>query len=208
MANGRNLKKDNSRDAGAFIALPWSVVDCPAYIALSYPAKAMLIELARQYGGRNLNGTLLATSKYLQLRGWKSNALITRVLRELVEAGFIYQTVKGHRPNKASWYALTWYSLDKSSKYDYGAEAGFIRSAYRKKCPEKIKSLKPSTGLSTRPVALAKGVSTTLATPQEGAISLGLPNPPTPAGGDHLDTPSASFVASVRPLTTQQAPPT
>ena len=49
MANARNRgqKADTGRDAGGFVALPWSVMDCAAYARLSHPAKALLFELAR-----------------------------------------------------------------------------------------------------------------------------------------------------------------
>jgi hypothetical protein len=63
MANGRNngRKRDTSRDPGGFIALPWSVLDCPAYARLSHPARSLLVEFARQIGNDN-NGRLLASS--------------------------------------------------------------------------------------------------------------------------------------------------
>ena len=51
MANGRNPKKrghDSSRDAGGFVALPWSVLDSAAYQGLSHPARSLLLEIARQ----------------------------------------------------------------------------------------------------------------------------------------------------------------
>lgn len=139
MANGRNSRKkiDTGRDNGGFIALPWSVIDCPAYTNLSHPARSLLIEIARQYV-RDNNGRLLASASYLGKRGWNSSDVISRAKRELIDAGFIYETVKGHRPNKASWYAVTWYSLDKLDGYDSGAARGFIRSAYHSINKEKI----------------------------------------------------------------------
>lgn len=82
--------------------LPWSVLDCPAYRALSHPAKSLLMEFSRQYVKDN-NGRLLASTKFLKNRGWNSADVIHRAKLELVEAGLIYETVKGHRPNKASW---------------------------------------------------------------------------------------------------------
>ena len=46
MANGRNKLRrgDAGRDAGGFVALPWAVLDSPAYSGLSHPAKALLLE--------------------------------------------------------------------------------------------------------------------------------------------------------------------
>ncbi len=132
MANGRNkgAKGDAGRDAGGFIALPWSVVDSPAYQALGYPARALLTDIARQFV-RDNNGKLLCSMAHMGLRGWKSWDVLARAKKELLATGFIYETVKGHRPNKASWYAVTWRVLDKHSGYDAGAAEGFVRGAYR-----------------------------------------------------------------------------
>jgi len=74
---------------------------------------------------------LLASSAYLVKRGWKSNDVISRAKRDLIEAGFIFETVMGHRPNRASWYALTWQALDRLPGYDAGALESFRRSAFR-----------------------------------------------------------------------------
>ena len=133
VANGRNsrVKGDSGRDSGGFIALPWSVMDCPAYARLSHPAKALLLEVARQFV-RDNNGRLLTSGVYLARRGWKSSDVITRAKRELLDAGFIFETVKGHRPNRASWYAVTWQRLDKLPGYDTGAALCFERGAYQK----------------------------------------------------------------------------
>ena len=132
MANGRNkgAKGDSGRDAGGFIALPWSVVDSPAYQALGHPAKALLTEIARQFV-RDNNGKLLCSMAYLSTRVWKSNDVITRAKAELLSAGFIFETVKGQRPNKASWYAVTWRILDRHPGYDVGAAECFARGAYQ-----------------------------------------------------------------------------
>lgn len=132
MANGRNkgAKGDAGRDAGGFIALPWSVVDSPAYQALSSHARCLLIEVARQFV-RDNNGKLLLSRAYMANRGWKSVDMLTKAKRELIAAGFIYETAKGQRPNKASWYAVTWRALDRNPGYDAGAVEGFVRGAYR-----------------------------------------------------------------------------
>ncbi len=132
MANGRNkgAKGDAGRDAGGFIALPWSVVDSPAYQALSMHARCLLIEVSRQFVKDN-NGRLLMSRAYMGTRGWKSSDMLTKAKGELLAAGFIYETVKGQRPNKASWYAVTWRILDQHPGYDAGAAEGFVRGAYR-----------------------------------------------------------------------------
>lgn len=135
MTNQRNPRQkatNPDRDGNQYFALPHAVLDSAAYQELSPSAKALLIELGRQLG-RDNNGMLIATLKKLKPRGWRSNDVITRALKELKGAGLVYQTVKGYRPNRASWYAVTWYALAESKKYDTGATAGFVRGAYRLK---------------------------------------------------------------------------
>lgn len=118
------------RVAGGFLAFPHDVMDSPAYTSLSHTARSLLMELGRQYMSDN-NGMLVLSSKYLRKRGWNSADVITRAKRELLKAELIYETVMGHRPNKASRYAVTWADLDFNSKYDYGATKGFTKGAYR-----------------------------------------------------------------------------
>lgn len=131
MANGRNKtrKGDASRMPGRFIALPLSMLDSAAFMGLAHPAKALLIEIARQYMGNN-NGRLLAGLGHMRKRGWTSSDVLYRALRQLIDAGLIYQTVQGQRPNRASWYAVTWLSLDASAQYDAGAAEGFKRGKF------------------------------------------------------------------------------
>jgi hypothetical protein len=140
-------KVDSGRDPGGFVALPWSVLDSLAYSGLSHPARGLLLEIARQIV-RDNNGRLLASAAYLETRGWKSRDVITRAKRELLDAGLIFETVKGHRPNKASWYAVTWRSLDRTREFDPGAAAAFIQGEYRSVASGKSKPLRPRGGLS------------------------------------------------------------
>lgn len=195
MANGRNRihykKGQSGRDAGGFIALPWAVIDCPAYARLSYPAKALLIEIARQFASDN-NGSLLASAAYLRGRGWSSCDVIYRAKQELLNAGFIFETVKGHRPNRASWHALTWYLLDRRSDYDPGAVESFERSAYARSSPLKNASLNPSRGAKGKPIAPAGGSGEVSPAPSDGAIHTTSEPPPAPPPGDHLEEPSAN----------------
>lgn len=182
-------KSDGGRDSGGFVALPWTVLDCTAYTALSHPARALLMEVARQCV-RDNNGRLLLSGAYLAKRGWKSNDVITRAKRELLEAGFIFETVKGQRPNRAAWYAVTWRSLDRLPGYDAGAAELFERGAYRKKLPRKITPLTPSGGELPPSIAPSHGVERCPPTPSHGAIRSGFGDFSTPSHGDHLEMPS------------------
>ncbi|QWD04986.1 hypothetical protein G6720_06040 [Polynucleobacter paneuropaeus] len=184
--------RGGGRDGGGFVALPWSVLDCPAYCLLSHPARSLLVAFARQYVLDN-NGRLLASGKYLSKRGWRSADVIQRAKRELLDAGFIYETVKGHRPNKASWYAITWQNLDKHPDYDAGIYEGWkeARSGYAHSTSLKIKRLIPSKGISDGLIAPCGGVMTSPTIPSGGTIRGPFDQQPTPPNGNHLEIPSA-----------------
>ena len=193
MANGRNRgqKGDSGRDAGGFVALPWSVLDCPAYARLSMHARALLLEVARQFV-RDNNGRMLLSRAYMETRGWKSVDMLTKAKRELVESGFIFQTVMGHRPNKASWYAVTWRELDKLPGYDVGAEKCFERGAYRKGQPLKNASLKPPHGTEGAVIVPPHGTAIVPTVPPHGAIRPVFKSLSVPPHGHHLEMPSAA----------------
>lgn len=206
MANGRNKsrKPDSGRDPGGFVALPWSVLDSAAYASLSHPARSLLIEIARQYV-RDNNGRLRASFAYLSKRGWKSADVITRAKRELLTAGFIHETVKGHRPNKASWYAVTWQNLDRLPGYDIGAVETFRRSAYRTAAPLKNASLRPSSGVEADPIAPSHGSVKVSTKPSHGAIGSTLATVTTPSNGNHLEMPFAATSVGLRKAETSEA---
>lgn len=232
----KKSRVDESREPGGYCALPWSVIDSKAYQSLSYPATALLIELARQYV-RDNNGRLLLSLRYMSERGWRSKDVIDRARRELLDAKLIYQTAQGHRPNKASWYALTWYTLDKIPGYDAGAVEGFRRGMYNtfqpstpaptrealfdkwrghgKTAAPKINMLRPSDGVERAAIAPAGGVERFSIAPANGAIRALLPPLSTPANGHHLDKPfctadSLQLVSApstaTTPTTTAQTP--
>ena len=191
MANGRTARKGGSsgRDSGGFVALPWSVLDSAAYAQLSHPARSLLIDVARQFV-RDNNGRLLCSRRHLASRGWLSNDTINRAKRELIEAGLIYETVRGHRPNKASWYAVTWQSLDRHPGFDAGAERGFQRGAYAIGQPIKSASLTPSRGTAKTSIAPPGGTVAAFPVPPGGAIEHDIRASPAPSYGHHLEKPS------------------
>jgi len=192
MANGRSKsgKGDSGRDSGGFIALPWSVLDCPAYTRLSMHARALLLEVARQFV-RDNNGRLLLSRAHMQTRGWKSADMLSKAKRELLEAGFIYETVKGQRPNKASWYAVTWRMLDRHPGYDMGAVEGFVRGAYRNSSASKNTTLSPSHGTGRLPIVPPHGTGEPPSVPPHGPMRASFDALSVPPHGHHLDMPSA-----------------
>jgi hypothetical protein len=126
---GRNRHKGN-RVGEPFVALPYSVLNSKKFTALSAHAVKLLIDVAAQYRGDN-NGDLSTAWKLMQPRGWRSEETLHRAKLELVEAGFLFETRKGHRPNVCSLFALTWAALDDATKFDAGAAARFRRGDYR-----------------------------------------------------------------------------
>jgi hypothetical protein len=142
-------------DKGRFIWMPHAVMQSRRYLALSHTARSLLWEFAFQLGGHN-NGQLIATDRKLAERGWNSSGTISRAKRELLEAEFIFETVKGYRPNKASWFAVTWRALDPApygKSYDPGVERMFFRSAYAKGDPLKVKPTRELLYARHRPAA-------------------------------------------------------
>lgn len=138
---GRDKRASKAgRDPGGFVAIPCSVLESHSYLGLSMHARALLLEMALQFKGHN-NGALLCSRAHMGKRGWNSADMLTKAKRELLAAGFLHETVIGQRPNKASWYALTWLALDRLNGFDAGAAETFNRGAY--KAPA-MASAKPS----------------------------------------------------------------
>ena len=191
MTNGRNKgrKGDAGRDAGGFVALPWSVLDCPAYARLSMHARALLFEVARQYH-RDDNGRMLLSRTYMATRGWKSMDMLNKAKNELVAGGFIFQTVMGHRPKKASWYAVTWRALDKLPGYDVGTVEGFRRGAYQDCSPLVGASLRPPHGTERASTVPPHGTETTSIAPPDGAVGGTFCTFSVPPHGHPLEIPS------------------
>jgi hypothetical protein len=180
--SGTRKKGDTSRVPGGFIALPWSVVDSPAYRSLSANARSLLIDLARQHV-RNNNGRLCCSRAYMAKRGWRSADVLQRAKSELLDAEMIFETVKGMRPNKASQYALTWYSLDPHPAYDPGV-AAFRRGAYHER---KIAPLILSGGTEGQSIVPSTGTGKRASVPSPGTVRAQKPAVSVPSDGHHLD---------------------
>lgn len=205
MANGRGdakRRRDTGRDAGGFVALPWAVLDSAAYMNLSPIAKALLLEVARQCTGDD-NGRMLLSRVYLATRGWRSAGVIQKAKEELLAAELIFQTVQGQRPNKASWYAVTWRRLDKLPGFDPGAAEAFRQGAYQGvgpkakrpppacAAPRKNAVLIPSHGTESPPIAPSHGTEKALSVPPHGAIRAENDPISVPPHGHPLEKPSA-----------------
>lgn len=155
-------RSKDKRDGDRYVALPHVVIDSPSYRLLKHPARALLIDIARQYTGSN-NGRLVACAKYLKPLGWKSNDTVTRALVELKDAGLLIETRMGMRPNRAAWFALGWYSLDEVSGMDIDPRS--YRTGQYKLAP-----LIPRGGVERGRIVPSGGVRPSSAIPSAGAM--------------------------------------
>jgi hypothetical protein len=92
-----------------YAAIEHRVIDSPAYADLTFSARALLIQIARQLSKDN-NGRLQATHSYMRQYGFCENTL-SRAIRELIAHGMIYRTRSGGYQQGAAQYAVTWLSL-------------------------------------------------------------------------------------------------
>jgi hypothetical protein len=108
------LKQARDGGGGPVVVFPHCVLNSQAYLTLSGQAVRLLIDIAMQFNPkRKNNGMLLASRAYMfKNRGWTSSDQLNKAKQELLERSLICQTVQGMRPNKASWYGLTWLPLD------------------------------------------------------------------------------------------------
>lgn len=97
-------------DGGSFAAIPHAVLNSANYLALSWPARSLLLDLLAQFKGRN-NGDLCAAWVLMASRGWKSRDTLSRALAELRHYGLIQLTRQGGL-NLPSLYAVTWKPVD------------------------------------------------------------------------------------------------
>lgn len=125
-----------------FVAIFRSVLDSPVFAALSPHACKLLLELMAQYRGDN-NGNLTVAWSVVSKRGWKSRTTLWRCKSELIDAGFVYVTRKGHMPSTCELLALTWFPLDVSPKFDPEALHCFRAKAYRYNSPLSMPTAKP-----------------------------------------------------------------
>lgn len=132
----------DKRPAGRFYPLPAVVLQSSPFIALSAHAVKLLLDLLEQYRGDD-NGRLICTWAHMhEKRAWKSRDTLDKARAELIAAGFLFETVKGRRPNRASWFALTFFALDPYDDYDASPHAfPYLAFADLPKVPTKNASL-------------------------------------------------------------------
>lgn len=115
---------------GAVMVIPHYVLNTNAYKTLSGNGVRLMFDIAMQFNGRDNNGSLLASWRHMsQNRGWTSNGSLNKALNELLERQLICKTVQGHRPNKASWFAVCWSTLQVTKGIDIKVQ-DFPRGEY------------------------------------------------------------------------------
>lgn len=112
----RHDKTGRSTNGPPFVQLFHYMLDSPAWLSLSLPARAAFVELARRYNGAN-NGLIGMSATELGERIGKSKATAARALNELEEKGFVAVTKVGtfrRKDRQASEYRLTLHRCDVS----------------------------------------------------------------------------------------------
>ena len=133
-AGAKALAKPKKR-VDPYVIIGSELLVTEAYKALSYSARAMLVELLHFYTGTN-NGRIFIAPETLRDRGFSKNTA-TKAFRELSAIGFIYMTRRGgSKLGLCSWYALTWLPLDKSEGMYLD---GFVSKKFLKYIPEEKK---------------------------------------------------------------------
>jgi hypothetical protein len=114
----RVTRKGRSKGSGRFLMLTFDLLSSHAWEGLSTQARAVLIQIAKVYDGKN-NGRLGASHQILSDQSRISKNTVTRAIRELVEAGFLDVIQVGAfslKARHASEYRITWQKCDKTGE--------------------------------------------------------------------------------------------
>lgn len=111
-------RKDRRSKLVDFAPLQRYYFATPEYRALSVGARALLIEFALKFTGRN-NGNLEMTAEQAQQLGIGSAQTFQKYKVELINAGWIIVTRQGGLGNRCSLYALTYIGINNTGRlYD------------------------------------------------------------------------------------------
>src|SRR5262245_57039874 len=87
-------RRRNKRLDAPHVRLYRWMLDSPAYVSLTCPARAVLVEIARVYDGMN-NGRLGVSVRNLARRCHLAPATVCKALLDLEERGFIECVTRG-----------------------------------------------------------------------------------------------------------------
>lgn len=116
MNKNRAKVKGRSDRERQFFGLPHCVLDSPAFLSLSHHAKALLLDIGRQFNGFN-NGALQINWARMKRRGWRSQTTLNKAKDELLTRGLIERTRIGYK-RVTALYALTWKPIDACRGFD------------------------------------------------------------------------------------------
>ena len=93
MGRDKRARVTGRKEFGRFIALPCSVIDSPAFLTLPALARALYVDLRRQYKGAN-NGLMDGTQTTVERVGCPRST-VRKYLPLLIERELITQTRQG-----------------------------------------------------------------------------------------------------------------
>jgi hypothetical protein len=109
MASQRQRRTGGRASYANFVGIERKVMNTEAFTSLTILAKALYLDLRRQFNGRN-NGDIAIADSVLSPYGW-AHSSIHRGVKELTEHGLIHRTRKGGvtapAVTKASLYAFS-----------------------------------------------------------------------------------------------------
>ncbi|MFA0046708.1 hypothetical protein AB4351_08300 [Vibrio sp. 10N.261.51.F11] len=121
-------KTKTKKNVGRFAGIPLRVLTTKAYTELSSLSRALLLELAAQYDGKN-NGYLSLTRNDLKQRGFNSPSSNQKAIDALINAGFITKTIQGGISSgrtHCNLYGVSWQPSDErmDRPFQYSLEKG------------------------------------------------------------------------------------
>jgi hypothetical protein len=102
-----------------------------AWGALSGNCVKFIVELARQYKGKN-NGDLSAPWSKMRRRGFRSKSTLYEAGREAVAAGFAIVTRVGGRHRVCTLYGITWKPIDECGGKHHATPENVASNLWRK----------------------------------------------------------------------------
>jgi hypothetical protein len=173
------MKDRKSKTSERFVGVPFWVMNHASFRAASHRARALLFDILLQYNGRN-NGSLVVCDKALKPLGWNSRDGLTKSKKELVDLGLLVETRAGAKPNKASWYAVSWRQLDVKEGLDIDPRK-YVTLAARQ-----IEVRPPHDGLETKKIRPPHGLETQSTRPPHGRMQPESGSSSRPPHGQYL----------------------
>ncbi|MEO6687869.1 MAG: hypothetical protein ABIS07_17340 [Dokdonella sp.] len=124
------------RGQRTFLGVRHDVLDSDEWAALSGSPAKLLIDLGRQYNGRN-NGDLCPALLPRKRGPWKSRSTRTAALAHLLDDGWLLKTKQGGLGMGPDLYAITWWPID-ACDGKHGVMPETRASDIWKKTPDRI----------------------------------------------------------------------